>query len=550
MLMKKHAQDDDFESPRNITTENNVDYLSYKFDEMDLAASWRMLTKQKMTIVNGIRLENASWRTWAKQRNNLKTVSPETLNWLKDSDVTWLYGPLHTVIKDMDEQDRYAKPKVTTTEDALGLMTALQQSKESKETKEQQEPLKEQPKEHQKALPNQCTQQKMPAQQEAEIQLEPKIPKQDTAATSSTSYPHRPTASPLQNGKPLKSALKKVTMSDILKRSVSELQIHNESSPSKLTSGISISEANEQLGAFSPSVIASHRQPKLRFNQYVEQCVALSSSSEDNSRKKTSRVRMASMGDETTTNEDTSTDDNDYDPDEDSDAGSLIVMRRPQKMRSSIKKIEPALLKTNSRSEDSINSDSSDDEIIPTSSNNAYRQRKSHRHHKSSHHHEDWDAESAESDAFLSHIIQVSKGKQPMGHQDSISNRIPTDEIHWQTNRFSNDDEDIIQSKSDYDYVFDDDDWDTHSEHMDDFPKFSHSYSYDEDNEGHVLPDSSTAHIEVSPDPKIERSTNKKIDAMCSSSSSVNNGSGSLFSNIANWASSHIWPSDDDSSRK
>ncbi len=34
-------------------------------------------------------------RTWAKSRNNLKTISPETLNWLKDCDVTWLYGPLH-----------------------------------------------------------------------------------------------------------------------------------------------------------------------------------------------------------------------------------------------------------------------------------------------------------------------------------------------------------------------------------------------------------------------------------------------------------------------
>lgn len=40
------------------------------------------------------RLENASWRTWAKTKNHLATVSPETLNWLKESDVTWLYGPL------------------------------------------------------------------------------------------------------------------------------------------------------------------------------------------------------------------------------------------------------------------------------------------------------------------------------------------------------------------------------------------------------------------------------------------------------------------------
>jgi hypothetical protein len=79
--MRKHAVDDDYESSRNVITEGNVDYLSYTFDEMDLAASWRVLTKQKLNIVNGIRLENASWRTWAKQRNNLKTISPETLNW-------------------------------------------------------------------------------------------------------------------------------------------------------------------------------------------------------------------------------------------------------------------------------------------------------------------------------------------------------------------------------------------------------------------------------------------------------------------------------------
>lgn len=58
-----------------------VDYLSYRFDEMDLAASWRVMTKQKKQVVNGIRLENASWRTWAKHKYNLKTVSPETLNW-------------------------------------------------------------------------------------------------------------------------------------------------------------------------------------------------------------------------------------------------------------------------------------------------------------------------------------------------------------------------------------------------------------------------------------------------------------------------------------
>ncbi|KAI0642185.1 hypothetical protein C8Q79DRAFT_929196 [Trametes meyenii] len=75
--------------------EGQVDYLSHNWKEEDVWRSWRSMTRQKNAIANGMRLENASWRTWWKQRNGLKTISPETLNWLKDSDVTWLYGPLH-----------------------------------------------------------------------------------------------------------------------------------------------------------------------------------------------------------------------------------------------------------------------------------------------------------------------------------------------------------------------------------------------------------------------------------------------------------------------
>jgi hypothetical protein len=60
----------------------NVDYLSHEWqEEADVWASWRHTTRHKNDIANGVRLENASWRTWWKQRNNLKTVSPETLNW-------------------------------------------------------------------------------------------------------------------------------------------------------------------------------------------------------------------------------------------------------------------------------------------------------------------------------------------------------------------------------------------------------------------------------------------------------------------------------------
>ncbi|BGP39948.1 protein phosphatase regulator [Rhodotorula kratochvilovae] len=92
-----------------------VDYLSHDWAEDDVWTSWKAMTRHKSEIANGVRLENASWRTWAKQRGNLKTVSPETLNWLKDSDVTWLYGPLHTAV------DAVPPPKVATANERLGL---------------------------------------------------------------------------------------------------------------------------------------------------------------------------------------------------------------------------------------------------------------------------------------------------------------------------------------------------------------------------------------------------------------------------------------------
>ncbi|KAI1385105.1 uncharacterized protein F4822DRAFT_433634 [Hypoxylon trugodes] len=74
----------------------HVDYLSHDWREEDIWSSWRYIVSKKSEYSNGPRLENASWRTWMKAKYKLKTVTPETLNWLKDCDVTWLYGPLQT----------------------------------------------------------------------------------------------------------------------------------------------------------------------------------------------------------------------------------------------------------------------------------------------------------------------------------------------------------------------------------------------------------------------------------------------------------------------
>ena len=65
-----------------------VDYLSHPWREEDVARSWSNIKSQQSReknsaadLSNMLRLENASWRTWWKQRNKLKTISPQTLNW-------------------------------------------------------------------------------------------------------------------------------------------------------------------------------------------------------------------------------------------------------------------------------------------------------------------------------------------------------------------------------------------------------------------------------------------------------------------------------------
>ncbi|KAK6454638.1 RNA processing protein [Scheffersomyces xylosifermentans] len=85
----------------DIMTEpsQHVDYLSHKWDVSDISKSWRYVIQKRKDVADSARLENASWRTWAQRRCNLKTISPEALNWSKDSDVTWLYGP---ILKDDD----------------------------------------------------------------------------------------------------------------------------------------------------------------------------------------------------------------------------------------------------------------------------------------------------------------------------------------------------------------------------------------------------------------------------------------------------------------
>ncbi|QUC18236.1 uncharacterized protein UV8b_02477 [Ustilaginoidea virens] len=95
----EHAEDDTAVSSR---PSRQVDYLSHDWKEEDIWSSWRYIVSKRGEFSNSARLENASWRTWMKARNNLRTISPEELNWLKDCDVTWLYGPLQCGTKNLN----------------------------------------------------------------------------------------------------------------------------------------------------------------------------------------------------------------------------------------------------------------------------------------------------------------------------------------------------------------------------------------------------------------------------------------------------------------
>lgn len=74
----EHAEDD---TAVVSHPSRQVDYLSHDWKEEDIWSSWRYVVSRRGEFANSARLENASWRTWMKAKNNLRTISPETLNW-------------------------------------------------------------------------------------------------------------------------------------------------------------------------------------------------------------------------------------------------------------------------------------------------------------------------------------------------------------------------------------------------------------------------------------------------------------------------------------
>ncbi|KAF9977599.1 hypothetical protein BGZ75_010253 [Mortierella antarctica] len=194
-----------------------IDYLGSGWkNEDDIAASWKFMTKQKNDLINGLRLENASWRNWAKQRHNLKTISPKVLNWLKDSDTTWLYGPLYKAAIDEFDLKRF------------GTSTA--------------------------AL--------LPGLEVDSTTSAPTTP--PTSTTFSSTDVEAGTGAVLKPR--LKPVLKHKTASELFKADT----LFHVQSDLKLKRRFGV-----QSKAMESAVFKELRQPKLRFNDSVEQCVAI-----------------------------------------------------------------------------------------------------------------------------------------------------------------------------------------------------------------------------------------------------------------------------------
>lgn len=125
LIDDKYSQSPEFvpldDNDIEVEPEFHVDYFSHQWDVGDISKSWRYIIQKRKNVANSARLENASWRTWAQRRLNLKTINPEKLNWSKESDITWLYGP---ILKDEetnnDNDEHHHKHSTTATSAVAG----------------------------------------------------------------------------------------------------------------------------------------------------------------------------------------------------------------------------------------------------------------------------------------------------------------------------------------------------------------------------------------------------------------------------------------------
>jgi len=68
--------------------------VTSSWTDQQLAQVWYIIRRHRKHLNHPRRLENASWRLWPCKHHALEQCPPEKLNWNKEIDLCFLYGPL------------------------------------------------------------------------------------------------------------------------------------------------------------------------------------------------------------------------------------------------------------------------------------------------------------------------------------------------------------------------------------------------------------------------------------------------------------------------
>lgn len=108
-----NCYDDLYTINNNYSFKENIDYLSNEIYISNglLIKCWKQCKYDISILIPSTvsrRLENISWRRLYKNLNNLPEINPKLINWYKDHDINWCYGPKYTdddLIRKQDELD-------------------------------------------------------------------------------------------------------------------------------------------------------------------------------------------------------------------------------------------------------------------------------------------------------------------------------------------------------------------------------------------------------------------------------------------------------------
>ncbi|CAH2352602.1 hypothetical protein CLIB1423_07S03290 [[Candida] railenensis] len=117
--------DDFYCTPSRTTFNQNIDYMTTEVSQYNLYQCWRqnncVTIKSHHDDISVIipstvskRLENTCWRRWYKEIKQLPVIPASQINWYKDQDITWLYGPKFSEHSDFELPSPLIDHRLTT----------------------------------------------------------------------------------------------------------------------------------------------------------------------------------------------------------------------------------------------------------------------------------------------------------------------------------------------------------------------------------------------------------------------------------------------------